>query len=275
MGKVNYKDHANRYHPDILVFLIAIPIINAINFHLTYANITFNSFFINRFLIDLVQGYAAWWIVRRLILNLDSKIPYAVDPIKRISIQLFLTTLAGLFFIASTTEILSIIIKGEFAPLDFYTKDLLIIAVWFLVINGYYIGMYFFREWQASIQNPELEKPKETGLNVRTGNKNLLVKFPEIVYVKVDGDYVQLADLSNNKYYLDSSLDKIEKMLPDLDFFRINRQILVHRQLVKGFKRIENGKLEVQLEIEDSSLPDLTISRTKAPTFRAWFMPKS
>ncbi|WP_304517154.1 LytR/AlgR family response regulator transcription factor [Cecembia rubra] len=275
MEKINSKDKEYRYHPDILVFLFAIPIINAINFHLTYANISFNSFFINRFLIDLVQGYLAWWIVRWLILTLDKKIPYSADPIKRISIQLLLTTFAGLFFIASTTEILSILIKGEFAPIDFYTKDLLIIAVWFLVINGYYIGMYFFHEWQASIQNSDQFNPKGTGLNVKTGNKNLLVKFPEIFYIKVDGDYVQLTDFSNNKYYLDSSLDKIEKMLPELDFFRINRQILVHRQLVKGFKRIENGKLEVQLEGEFSSLPDLTISRTKAPAFRTWFMPKS
>ncbi|MFD2203229.1 LytR/AlgR family response regulator transcription factor [Shivajiella indica] len=274
MEKVISKDQANRYRPDILVFLIAIPIINAINFHLTYANIAFNSFYIVRFVIDLLQGYAAWWIVRQLILWLDQKVPYFSAPARRISIQVVSTTFLGVFFIASTTEMLSILVKGEFAPLDFYTQDLLIISVWFLVINGYYIGMNFFREWQITVQASNREKSKDFGLTVKTGNKSLLVKFQEISCIRVDGDYIQLVDISNNRYYMDSSLDKIEKILPEMDFFRINRQILLHRQIVRGFKRIENGKLEVQLEIEDNTFPDLTISRTKAPAFRAWFMPK-
>ncbi|RPA69440.1 LytTR family transcriptional regulator [Cyclobacteriaceae bacterium YHN15] len=261
------------YHPDVLVFLLAIPLINAFNFYLTYSNIKLNSFFFTRFVIDLLQGYAAWWIVRWMIIQLDEKMPYSENPSKRITTQIFSTTLVGLLFIALTTEILSLLVKNEFAPLDFYTKDLFIISVWFLVINGYYIGMYFFREWQKSISSSKTLDVKPLGILVKKGNKSLLIHFEEILYFVVDGDYVQLMDNSKQRYLMDLSLDKIEKKVSPSDFFRINRQVLIHRQVIKGFRRIENGKLMVELDKEEDPLPDLTISRTKAPSFRAWFLP--
>jgi hypothetical protein len=261
------------YHPDVLVFLLAIPLINAFNFYLTYSNIELNSFFFTRFVIDLLQGYAAWWIVRWMIIQLDEKMPYSENPSKRITTQIFSTSLVGLLFIALTTEILSLLVKNEFAPLDFYTKDLFIISVWFLVINGYYIGMYFFREWQKSISFSKTLDVKPLGIPVKKGNKSLLIHFEEILYFVVDRDYVQLMDNSKQRYLMDLSLDKIEKKVPASDFFRINRQVLIHRQVIKGFKRIENGKLMLELDKDEDPSLDLTISRTKAPSFRAWFLP--
>jgi DNA-binding LytR/AlgR family response regulator len=65
----------------------------------------------------------------------------------------------------------------------------------------------------------------------------------------------------------------LEEKLPETDFFRLNRQCIFHRQAIRGFTRIENGKLEVQLK-NPTDLPlELTISRTKAGVFKSWFLP--
>jgi DNA-binding LytR/AlgR family response regulator len=274
MEKNTASVHRNKYHPDILIFLVAIPIISAINFHLTYSNIQLNSFFLGRFLIDTGQGYVAWWLVRMEIIYLDHKIPYSAKPLMRIIIQTILTTFTGLFFIAASTEILSLIIKSERAPTDFYTTDLLIISIWFLVINGFYIGMYFYKHWEEKISESKVSNPDSTGIPVKTGNQNLLIRFEEISLFVVEIEYVQLLDLAGRKYLLDSSLDKMEKKIPCADFFRLNRQVLAHRQVIKGFKRIENGKLLIQLNTAFDFSHDLTVSRTKAASFRAWFLPQ-
>jgi len=262
------------YHPDLWVFLIAIPFISAFNYYLTYSNIQFNSFLLLRFTIDTLQGYAAWLLVRWIIFYLDQKIPYRPNFLRRIIIQLLSTTLAGLVFLALSTELLSILIKGETAPLHFYTKDLVIISIWFFVINGYYVGMFFYRQWESAETEKQSLKPEMDGFPVRTGNQLLLVKFSEIDLFLVEKDYVQLISSTGKNYLLDLSLDKIEQKLSPIDFFRVNRQYMVSRQIVTGFKRLENGKLLVQVKCDIKSLQELTVSRTKAPAFKSWFLPQ-
>jgi hypothetical protein len=262
------------YHPDLWVFLIAIPFISAFNYYLTYSNIQLNSFLLLRFTIDTLQGYVAWLLVRWIIFYLDQKIPYRLHFLRRIIIQLLSTTLVGLVFLALSTELLSILIKGETAPLHFYTKDLVIISIWFFVINGFYIGIFFFRQWESAEAEKQSLKPETEGFPVRTGNQMILVKFSDIALFLVQEDYVQLISFSGKNYLLDLSLDKIEQKLSPLDFFRVNRQYIFSRQVVTGFKRMENGKLLVQLNIPTKSPEELTVSRTKAAAFKGWFLPQ-
>ncbi|WP_113925397.1 LytR/AlgR family response regulator transcription factor [Cognataquiflexum aquatile] len=274
MASPNLLSRRAFYHPDIWVFLIAIPFISAFNYYLTYSNIQFNSFLLLRFTIDTLQGYVAWLLVRWIVFSLDQKIPYKPDFLRRIVIQMISTTIAGLAFLALSTEFLSILIKGETAPIHFYTKDLVIISIWFFVINGYYVGMFFYRQWESAETEKQSLKPEMDGFPVRTGNQLILVKFSEIDLFLVEEDYVQLISSTGKNYLLDLSLDKIEQKLSSIDFFRVNRQYMVSRQIVTGFKRLENGKLLVQVKCDIKSPQELTVSRTKAPAFKSWFLPQ-
>jgi len=74
---------------------------------------------------------------------------------------------------------------------------------------------------------------------------------------------------------LDHSIDKIEKELPSILFFRLNRQYLVHRQMVTGFQRVENGKLNVLIKSSKNISSPISVSRTKAPAFKTWFQPEA
>jgi hypothetical protein len=44
------------YHPDIRIFLVAIPLISAFNYYLTYTNIQPNGFLLLTFTIDTIMG---------------------------------------------------------------------------------------------------------------------------------------------------------------------------------------------------------------------------
>jgi hypothetical protein len=274
MASPNPLSRRQFYHPDLWVFLIAIPFISAFNYYLTYSNIQFNSFLLLRFTIDTLQGYVAWLLVRWVIFSLDQKIPYKPDFLRRIAIQMITTMIVGLGFLALSTELLSVLIKGETAPIHFYTKDLVIISIWFFVINGFYVGMFFFRQSESVETEKQSLKPEMDGFPVRTGNQLLLVKFSEIDLFLVEEDYVQLISSTGKNYLLDLSLDKIEQKLSPIDFFRVNRQYIVSRQIVTGFKRLENGKLLVQVKTDVKSPEELTVSRTKAPAFKSWFLPQ-
>jgi DNA-binding LytR/AlgR family response regulator len=266
--------HSNPYHPDILIFLILIPIIAGINYYLTYTNIRFNSFLLLTFTIDTVQGYLAIAGVRYFIFFLDKKLPIEQQPGKRITLQLITTTIIGLAIISLTTELVSWIAKGRPAPLDFYTVDLVIISIWFFVVNGIYIGLYLFNKWKKSETRLQHEvRLKSEGLMARQGKQDIRLDFDAIASFFVDGEYVVAYTSSGKKYYLDQSLDKLEANLPRSLFFRLNRQYIVHHQLISGFSRAENGKLLVLLKANEYFPAEVTVSRLKAPAFKKWFRP--
>lgn len=264
---------AKKYRPDVLIFLVLIPLISAFNYYLTYSNIQWNWFLLLTFSIDTTQGYLAWWIVRKLIFRLDRNLPFGPKPIKRILVQLGLTTFAGLSFIILTTEMVSWIAKGRPAIPEFYSIDIFIIGVWFLVINGIYIGLFYYHTLQEFQQEKPRIQPKFRGIKVKSGNQELLISDTELAALTIDKEYVLLFTIQGKKYFLDESLDYWEKNLPEIDFFRLNRQTIVQRQIVAGFKKLDHGKLEAQVDSKFNLNLELGISRAKAPTFRTWFRP--
>lgn len=265
---------ANPYHPDILIFLILIPFISGFNYYLTYTNIKFDWFLALTYTLDTLQGYAGWYSVRLIILYMDKKIPFEEGTARRIWIQIIVTSFSGLLVITLLTELVSWIAKGESAHISFYTTDIFIIGIWFLVVNGIYIVLHYYNKWQkAEALLREETKIKAGGFMVKLGKKEMMLNFQDVCGIYVDGDYTIAIDKTGRKYFPDQSLDKIEKSLPQTYFYRLNRQFIIHRMMITGYQRAENGKVIVLLK-ENENLPaEITVSRTKAPLFKNWFQP--
>ena len=263
----------HKYH-DVKFFLVAIAFISAFNYYLTWSGIRLNWFLVITYCIDTVQGWLAWWAVRTIIIYLDKKLPYTHSPLKRIVIQLFITTVAGLLVIILLTELVSWIIRGHSALPNFYQFDIFIFIIWFLVINGIYVGMHYYAEWkQSEMQRQEDKKVRTGGFTVRHGKQNLLILFNDILgFYSEDGNTILLT-LQNKKYFPDKSLDKIESVLPGELFFRLNRQYIVHRKSLAGFKRTGDGKIDVLVNASDNFPKSIQVSRTKAVSFKNWFQP--
>ncbi|HMB99678.1 MAG TPA: hypothetical protein VKN14_01445, partial [Flavobacteriaceae bacterium] len=114
--------YLNKYN-DILIFLILIPFINTINYHLTYTNIRWDWYTYTTYLIDTAQGYIAWWIIRVVITFLDRRLPYHKSLIKRLFLQLILTNIFAQGFIILATVVINEIFGGKPLPIKFYTYN--------------------------------------------------------------------------------------------------------------------------------------------------------
>jgi DNA-binding LytR/AlgR family response regulator len=265
---------ASNKYKDVKFFLIAIAFISAFNYYLTWSNIHFGWFLLLTYAIDTVEGWLAWWAVRSLVILLDKRMPYSPHPLKRILVQLVVTTAAGLFVIIILTELVSWIVRGHSAVANFYQFDIFIFIIWFLVINGIYIGMHYYHELnQSEHRRQEEKKLRQEGFPVKHGKQNLLISFNEIAGFYVEDGYTVLQTGANKKYLLDKSLDKIEAALPAEWFFRLNRQYILHRKVLTGFKRREEGKIDVLVNAENFP-KDIQVSRTKAAAFKKWFQPE-
>ncbi len=260
---------------DILFFIVAIPFINALNYYLTYNNISINTHTLLTFFIDTIDGYIAWWMLRSVIVYLDKKMPYAANPLKRILVQLFFTSLAALSVIILLTELVNVVVKDTPVPESFYRYDIFIFLIWFFVLNGIYVGLHYYHAMkQLERLRFEDKKVRTEGFPVKDGRQSFIAAFDTITGFFTDGDYTALVIDETKKYLLDRSLNQIEPSLPEELFFRLNRQYIIHRNAVKGFTKIENGKLNIILSSSVHFPGQVQVSRTKAPAFKTWFQPE-
>lgn len=63
-------------------------------------------------------------------------------------------------------------------------------------------------------------------------------------------------------------LENLEQELNPKNFFRINRQYIVHVNSIEKVANFFNGKLK--LKLKNCADPDIVVSRTKAPLFKMW-----
>lgn len=262
-------------YPDVIFFLLFIPCISALNYYLTYTHIRLSWHTALTYTLDTVEGYAAWWALRSIIIWLDRKLPYEGQPLRRIVIQFILTTIAGQAVIILSTELTNWIAKDTPVVISFYTFDVFIFLIWFFVLNAIYVGWYYYYRLHQSEQLRAAEKKmRQEGITVKQGKQHLQVAFADIAGVYVEGEYAVLVTTQRKKYLLDQSLDKVEKLLPPELFFRLNRQYILHRHMITGFERAENSKINVLVLPSDHLPPSIPVSRTKAPVFKAWLQPE-
>ncbi|RCR67539.1 LytR/AlgR family response regulator transcription factor [Larkinella punicea] len=274
MAEVSVKPAQPHQFRDIPLFLVLIPIINVLNYYLTYTHIPSGWRLPVTFLIDTVQGYAAWWMLRAIIRRLDHRFPYERNFVRRIILQCVITSVVSLLVIALSTEAINFLATDKPVPRRFYTHDIFIFFIWILAINGIYIGAHFYVQFQqADRTKHEALRIRQEGFIVRSGKQNIAVPFDEITGFYVDGEYTMLLTDQQKRYVIDQSLDKLEDELPGEWFFRLNRQYILHRQTLTAFDRLENGKLNVRLKGTPGFPESIQVSRTKAPAFKKWFSP--
>jgi DNA-binding LytR/AlgR family response regulator len=269
---IQYQGNKRLITSETKLFLILIPAINIFNYYLTYHNIPFSSHTLLTFSLDTVEGYVAWIAVHKIIHYLDRQMPFEQSVISRVTVQLITTVIAGMAIIVMITIILHYTFHDGPVPREFFTFDIFIISVWFLVINGIYIALHFYRGWkEAETKRVEESKLKAGGFRVKSQKQELLLQYEEIAGFMVDGEYIFCHTMSGKKYLLDQSMDKLEQLLPVAWFFRLNRQFLLHRQIVTGFEKSENGKLNILIKSCVAMASPIKMSRTRASDFKQWF----
>jgi DNA-binding LytR/AlgR family response regulator len=104
---------------------------------------------------------------------------------------------------------------------------------------------------------------------ITSGQHTQLIDQTEIAYF-VKENLVFLVTRGLKQYVTDfRSLDEIEELVNPAQYFRMNRQFLVQRKTITGFKSNANGTLT--LTLKDSQHVPITVSRERATTFRKWF----
>ena len=89
-----------------------------------------------------------------------------------------------------------------------------------------------------------------------------------IAYCYTSNERVTACDFEGVHYPLDKTLEAMQALLPEGDFFRANRQFIVARKAVEEISVWFGSRLSLNLRVE---IPErIIISKARVPEFKAW-----
>lgn len=92
----------------------------------------------------------------------------------------------------------------------------------------------------------DLEKKETPKLAVKQGNKTILLKPSDIIYIVASGYYVEIY-VEKQKYLLRESLTNLTDLFKREHFFRIHRSVLINLDSVKEIVHSDFGEMDVRM----------------------------
>ncbi len=105
---------------------------------------------------------------------------------------------------------------------------------------------------------------------VKFGNRIQFKNVEEVAYFYAEGKTCYFISRSNGKrFMIDHTLEELENELLDPKlFFRINRQYIIHIDILKEVKSLANNRFEIVLNVPVAER--LTVSRSRGIPFKNW-----
>jgi hypothetical protein len=145
-----------------------------------------------------------------------------------------------------------------------------------LLIVIFYAGMHIWRSWWrdgeflfSMKKNAQAENEWKDFITIKNSKETVNVDLTKVLYFKSEYKIVFLIDTSEKKWITQYNLSQLEKSLDDR-FFRLNRRILVSRQVISQIKKLSNHRLLVTLGQANEDHKE-TVSRYRSTRFKKWF----
>ena len=114
---------------------------------------------------------------------------------------------------------------------------------------------------------------KDYEITIESGAKITKLTYENIACFFSENKIVYTVQNDGTMITTDFTLNKLEEKINDQLFFRVNRQIIIHKDAVDQIEKIANGKLRITLKatIENDAITEINISRYKRKAFMTWF----
>ncbi|WP_153796253.1 LytR/AlgR family response regulator transcription factor [Foetidibacter luteolus] len=108
----------------------------------------------------------------------------------------------------------------------------------------------------------------KSALLVHLKDKIIPLQVKDVAFIYLANGLVSITTQANQKYYISSTMDDLEKTLDPVLFYRANRQFIIHRNAIANAERFFARKLVAKLHV--ATPEHVVISKAKASEFLAW-----
>ncbi len=116
----------------------------------------------------------------------------------------------------------------------------------------------------------QLKSPVEyqTRFLIYAGQKIKTIKTSDIAYLYVSDKGVFVCTKDDKHYNIDYTLEKLEELLDPMNFFRINRQFIIHIDSIENM--FPYSKSRIKIELRPSTDMEVIVSFSNAHAFKKW-----
>jgi ABC-type multidrug transport system fused ATPase/permease subunit len=278
------------HYPDKWLRLIGIPFLAIFIRHIGDPTPLYDLLQKADYYYDLLAGLIitaiVWETNRYIIRYFDRRYSWINDTFQRFALQaltnLGLTTL----ILVATIMLYNYVImqRGPAYNIHYlFVIDVPLGLVFITLINLIYTTMNIVHTYEAQLrdvreqlararQHPggeaEPERVNKKNLVVSKGSAMVPLPIEEIAYIYKVNDYSFVKTFDNQEYLADDTLDQLNQMLSESDFYRVNRQMIASIESIKQVQNKEQGGFFLLLSPPFAG--EVTVSKKKAAEFRAW-----
>lgn len=103
---------------------------------------------------------------------------------------------------------------------------------------------------------------------VKKGEQLIPISDEQIAYFYTENELVYLFTPENKKYVIDYTLEQLDSLLDPSQFFRINRQFILHLNAIQEIHTYFNSRFK--LRIAPTPPDEVIVSKGKAKGFKEW-----
>jgi DNA-binding LytR/AlgR family response regulator len=118
----------------------------------------------------------------------------------------------------------------------------------------------------------EREQKKRKMVVGKKGRDYIVLPLERVAYLYSKEKVAFAVDRESRHFILDGTLSELEQSLDGEEFYRINRQEIVHLSYIRSFRTFERVRVEIELELPTPTT--LLVSQGIGPAFRKWIREK-
>ena len=122
-------------------------------------------------------------------------------------------------------------------------------------------------DYGSRVRSLAAQRQEEVFL-VRVRDRIIPLQRDRIAYCYTSNEKVTACDFDGETYPLDKTLEALQALLPERDFFRANRQFIVARRAVKEIAVWFGSRLTLHLTVDTPER--IVISKARVPEFKTW-----
>lgn len=103
---------------------------------------------------------------------------------------------------------------------------------------------------------------------VKTGQQLAFLQAEDIAFFRSSDGLTQGYKFNGKKYFIDHTLEELDRLLDPRDFFRIGRSMSIRLNSIKTIHPHLNGRLK--LDLNPAAPEEVFVSRERVPEFKAW-----
>lgn len=121
---------------------------------------------------------------------------------------------------------------------------------------------------QLRLQEAQTAPQYKNRFIIKIGDHLKSVAVQDIKYIYSQDKATYMVTEDGKKYIMEQALEKLEKMLDPMNFFRINRKYIITLNCIKDIITYSNSRLKIM--IRDCDDHDVLVSREKVQDFKLW-----